>query len=131
MRDISSREDIVQLVDGFYAKVLKDELIGHFFTEVVQITLEKHMPVMYAFWEGILLPGNTPFRGNPMIKHIEMNKKAKLLPEHFERWLSLWGETIRASYAGPIADEAMRRAKLMGDLMQFKIGQSENPNFVQ
>lgn len=131
MRDISTSEDIVQLVDGFYAKVLKDDLIGHFFTEVVQISLEKHMPVMYSFWEGILLPGHTPFRGNPMVKHIELSRKSKLLPEYFERWLSLWSETLDALYAGEVAEEAKRRAKLMGDLMLFKIGQSENPNFVQ
>jgi truncated hemoglobin YjbI len=50
-KQIQSREDIEFLVDAFYKKVLKNTLIGHFFTEVAQFGLEQHMPVMYSFWE--------------------------------------------------------------------------------
>ena len=36
-KDIKNRTDIKLLVDTFYYKVKTDKLIGHFFTEVVQI----------------------------------------------------------------------------------------------
>ena len=51
-KDIEGRADIEILIDAFYTKVKKDEVIGHFFTEVVQLSWEHHIPVMYNFWEG-------------------------------------------------------------------------------
>ncbi len=73
MKDIQERKDIELLVDEFYKKVLKDDVIGHFFTEVVQLDWEKHIPIMYDFWETTLL-GNIKYKGNPMVKHIELSK---------------------------------------------------------
>ena len=51
MRDLENREDIVQLLTSFYQKVFADELIGHFFTEVVPLNLETHIPVIADFWK--------------------------------------------------------------------------------
>lgn len=49
MTDISSREDIQLLVDSFYKQVLKDEVIGHFFTTVVKMEWDIHIPIMVDF----------------------------------------------------------------------------------
>lgn len=130
MNDIQSRKDIEILVDSFYKKLLQDDSLKHFFTTVIQLNLKEHLPTICDFWESILLD-NMVYRGNPMIKHIELHKKSSLHPEHFESWLAHWNKTLTDLHTGPKVDEAMKRAKLMADLMQFKIKQSEDKNFIQ
>lgn len=125
MRDIETRKDIEILIDHFYRKAVTDEQIGFFFTEVVQLDFEKHMPVMYDFWESILL-GSRTYQGNPMTKHLDLNRKAPLTEKHFTHWLELWGETINSLYTGPKADEALTRAQHIGNLMQHKIQQQSS-----
>ncbi len=119
-KDIENIADIKLLVDSFYKKVIPDKTIGYFFTEVVKFDWEVHLPVMYSFWDSILF-GTMNYKGNPMIKHIEMNKKENLHKEHFDQWMKLWGETIDELFVGEKANEAKKRAASIGGLMQYKI----------
>ena len=89
MPDITHRQDINQLVTAFYAKATNDETIGYVFTEVARLNLEAHLPVICDFWEGILL-GKPVYRGNPMLKHLELADKTALTQVHFEVWLAMW-----------------------------------------
>ncbi|MCB9230717.1 MAG: group III truncated hemoglobin [Bacteroidia bacterium] len=129
-QDIQTGEDIRQLVDTFYKKAISDPVIGHFFTQVVQLDFDLHMPVMYSFWESVLL-GQAGYKGNPMLKHLELNKKSPLEKYHFDRWMSLWEETLDELFSGKTADQARQRAANLRHLMEYKIGQSQNPNFIQ
>ena len=129
-QDIQNAEDIKHLLDTFYAKVLKDDVIGYIFTDVAHIELEVHMPVLYAFWETVLF-GVANYRGNPILKHIELNKKEPLTDLHFERWISLFFETIDELFEGKTADLAKEKAKAMRFLMQHKIKASEGAGFIQ
>ena len=122
MKDIENSQDIKLLVDEFYKEVVHDKLIGHFFTKVISLDLEIHLPVMYDFWETTLL-WNIKYKGNPMVKHIELSRKESLKPEHFERWLSLWTTAVTENFEGTKADEAIQRAKLIAELMKFKVQQ--------
>ncbi len=74
MEDIVSQADIKELIDAFYKKVIVDPVIGTFFTDVVRLSWEEHIPIMNNFWGSILLGTNT-YHGNPMINHIELDKK--------------------------------------------------------
>ncbi len=125
MTDIHTRKDIEYLVDTFYEKVLEDDTIGYIFTDVAMIDLKKHMPVMYDFWETVLL-GNMIYKGNPMITHIGLNKKSPLKKVHFDKWLELWEETVHDEFSGPKATEAITKANQLSDLMQHKIDQSNH-----
>ena len=120
MDDITTRKDIKNLVDTFYEKVKQDVLIGHFFNKVVVLTWDIHMPIMYNFWESVLLT-KPVYKGNPMLKHIALDKKEKLLPEHFDQWLKLWKETVDTLYKGEKAELAKERAEMIAKLMQHKI----------
>ncbi|TBW30415.1 group III truncated hemoglobin [Gramella sp. KN1008] len=120
MKDIQNRKDIELLVDEFYKLVIKDEKIGHFFTRVVKLDWDHHIPVMYDFWESSLL-GKMKYKGNPMIKHIELSKKETLKEEHFNRWLNLWEKTIRKHFEGKKAETAIQRGRQIAELMKFKI----------
>ena len=122
LTDISNRTDIKVLIDTFYEKVLEDEVIGHFFNEVIQLDLVKHMPIMYEFWESTLFQTGK-YSGNPMKKHIELNRLSALNEEHFKRWISLFEETVNALFSGPIADLAKTRALSISTMLQIKIYQ--------
>ena len=54
MKEIEGRKDVELLVDRFYEKAFKDKVIGHFFTQVVPLDLNHHIPILYDFWESTL-----------------------------------------------------------------------------
>ncbi len=127
-KDIASRADIEILIDAFYAKAIKDDTIGYFFTDVVQISFEEHLPRIYAFWESLLF-GKAFYKGNPMLKHIQLHQKAALDKVHFETWLFLFSETIDTHFEGAIAEKARHKAKDIANLMQYKIEKVDNQLF--
>lgn len=125
MNDITTREDIQFLVDNFYKKVIVDDVIGHFFTIVIYFDWSVHIPIMVSFWETVLF-GKAAYKGNPMVKHIELNQLSKLEGNHFERWLDLWRETVKENFTGERADEAIAKSKTIASLMQTKL----NPKII-
>lgn len=102
---ISSREQVIKIVDSFYAKVRKDELIGPVFEEEAKVDWDEHLPKLYNFWEDLLF-GTENYFGRPFPPHMKFNLKI----EHFERWLKLFIETIDENYTGLKADEMKSRA---------------------
>jgi len=129
-RVISDKRDIEFLVDAFYLKVKADGLIGPIFNDEFNFKWETHIAVMVSFWETMLLDEVT-YKGNPMLSHIELNKRVPLKPEHFERWKQLFFETLDENFEGKRVDEAKRRVLAMEGLMQIKIAQSLNKGFIQ
>ncbi|MBL7892859.1 MAG: group III truncated hemoglobin [Bacteroidia bacterium] len=121
--DILTEADIKLLIDAFYKRVIADPIIGFIFTDVVALSWEKHIPIMNSFWSSVLLGKNT-YSGNPMIKHIDLDKKIMLKKEHFDKWLQLWENTVQENFTGENASEAISRAKNIASLIQFKIEQS-------
>lgn len=119
-RELKSSKDIQFLVQTFYGKVLKDDVIGYIFNDVMDIDWDKHFPIMYSFWESVLLGKNT-YNGNPMIKHIDLNMLEPLKEHHFDRWLLLWEQTLTENFEGAKAEEALVRARGMKQLMLMKI----------
>ena len=130
MTDIKNINDIKILLDTFYTKVLKDEVIGYIFTDIAKLNVEKHMPILYAFWDSVIF-GTANYKGNAMLTHIELNKKEALTDAHFDRWQMLYFETVDELFVGEKANLAKDRVKAMRFLMQMKIENSNNPNFIQ
>lgn len=119
-KDIQNESDIKKLVDLFYERVLSDNVIGFVFTEVNPIVMEEHMPIMYSFWNSVLL-GKPGYNGNVMNKHLDLNEKLKLTANHFSHWLFLWEETVAENFEGEKANEAISRAKNIAAVMQFQL----------
>jgi len=118
-KDIENRADIENLVDTFYQKVKKDDLIAFFFDEVAQLNWEAHMPKMYDFWEMIVF-GAGNFRGNPMRTHIDLNQKEALEKKHFDRWLVLFDATVDELFEGQKAHLVKTRALSIATVIQMK-----------
>jgi hemoglobin len=119
--DIASRADIERLVNGFYDRVRRDDLLGPIFDDVAQTDWAHHLPKMYAFWEGVLF-GAPGFRGNPLAIHRALARRVPLGPREFGRWLALFHATIDDAFAGPCAEDAKARAVRIAGVMQYHIG---------
>ncbi|OSZ79506.1 hypothetical protein CAP35_15030 [Chitinophagaceae bacterium IBVUCB1] len=120
MPDIQNLQDIQQLVDSFYDTVKKDVIIGHIFHRIIGDDWSKHLPIMYSFWNTVLL-GEAGYTGNPVRKHIALDKQIRLEEVHYTRWLQLWTATVDDLYAGEIAERAKERAKMMLQLISMKV----------
>ncbi|QGW28745.1 group III truncated hemoglobin [Phnomibacter ginsenosidimutans] len=118
--DITNRQDIERLVNQFYDAVKADATIGYFFTEAVAVNWEKHLPVMYAFWENVLFHTGG-YSGNPMERHKQLNQQSAIEPAHFQQWLHLFASTVDRLFAGENAETIKQRAASIATVMQLKI----------
>lgn len=122
-KDIEDINDIKKMVNLFYGKVRKDDLIGPIFNEKIQNHWTEHLTKLYSFWQGLLL-GERTYTGFPFPPHSQL----PINKEHFDRWLSLFTETVDYLFVGPIADEAKSRAYKISDVFQKKLDYiRENP----
>ena len=120
--DIQSRKDIELLINSFYEKVKKDDTIGFIFNDIAHINWEQHLPIMYDFWETLLLDASS-YSKNAMEVHYTLNRKIPLEEKHFQRWLQLFFETVNELFIGNIAAMAKTKAKSIAGLMQYKMKQ--------
>ncbi len=127
--DIQFRSDIELLIQSFYQKAKVDTLIGHFFTEVMTISIEEHLPIIYEFWSSILLQEGQ-YKGMLIPKHLELDLKSPITKEHMAKWQELFYITLDEHFSGPIAEDARNRVEIMGQLMLFKIEKSRNKNSI-
>ena len=87
--DINTRGDIVDLLEKFYQKAFDDDLIGHFFTEVVPLNLETHIPQIADFWESVIF-STRGYRKNVMEIHQHIHALSAIKKEHLDRWVALF-----------------------------------------
>lgn len=122
--DLKSRADVVLLVETFYRHAFADPLLGRIFTEVAQMDLAKHLPIMADFWETVLFRAGKYSR-NALAVHFALNAKEPLTDAHFERWLQLWCATVDQQFHGPKAELAKIQAtRIAGSIHRRVQGQS-------
>ncbi len=115
MKTIENREDISKLVNLFYIKIRKDDLLGPIFNNHIP---EDHWPMhlekLTDFWETKLF-GIKKFNGNPPAKHINVdnNTNHTIDQSYFDRWLKLWFETLDKLHEGELALRAKEISKNM------------------
>ncbi len=114
INDISSRDDIVSLLNEFYALAQEDKIIG---TKFTHLNMAEHIQIIADFWHGILF-GTNSYNGDAFGQHKELN----LLKKDFNRWLELLIETVDANYTDPVANEAKHRATTIAQVFQYKLG---------
>lgn len=120
MRDIETKEDLTFLMDEFYSKMLKDEVVGYIFTDVAKLNLKEHLPSLTNFWENLLLNSNG-YKKDVMDIHFKLNEKEELQPAHFNRWKELLTETVNKHYKGEKAERMLNSANSIAGIMQFKL----------
>jgi hemoglobin len=119
-RDIENRADLIKLLEAFYTKAFKDELIGRFFTEVVPLDLKTHIPIIADFWESVIL-GAHAYRKNVMEVHQHIHSLSAIKKEHLNRWVFLFNQNIDEYFEGPKAILMKQRAASIATLMDIKL----------
>ena len=120
MTDIETRSDIELLMNAFYAKALADDTIGFFFTEIVPLNMETHIPLIVDFWETVLL-GESKYKGNVMQVHQHIHGLSAFKEAHFAKWVFLFQQTVTELFAGARAELAKQRAESIATLMRIKL----------
>ena len=115
--DITTAENVRTLVDSFYDKVSRDDLLAPVFNDVAHVDWATHLPTMYRFWESMLFGAGT-YQGAPFPKHVVL----PVQKVHFARWLELFVETTNAHFSGPKAEEAKGRAASIADTFAQRMG---------
>jgi hemoglobin len=116
MKDISTRQDIKELVDTFYGRVRKDELLGPVFNERIKDKWPEHLEKLYAFWQTVLFQ-EPAYQGSPFPPHAQLPVDRS----HFQRWMELVTSTVDGLFQGQKATEAKERAGKMAEIFSSKI----------
>jgi hemoglobin len=126
--DITGRPEIEQLVNRFYDKVRADSLIGPIFNDIARVDWDTHLPKLYAFWQTVLF-GDGGFRGNPLGIHFKLVRETPMDWPRFERWLTLFEQTVDELFTGPKADHIQRIANDMAHVIYARINHVADPRF--
>lgn len=123
LTDIKTIEDIQLLVNTFYDRIRKDELLGPIFDGIIQNKWPEHLEKMYRFWQTVLLEEHTYF-GSPFPPHAKMpvNKT------HFDQWVGLFSMTVDELFVGETANRAKWQGERMATMFQYKIAYYQDQN---
>jgi len=121
--DIISRNEIIVLVDEFYKKIKVDFTLGFIFNEVANVNWDKHLPIMYDFWENTLFFTGT-YSGNPVNLHTHLHHLTPLNNTHFDQWNKLFVETVDDHFKGANSELIKQRAISISMILAKKIAQT-------
>ncbi len=119
--DIATRTDIDLLLKVFYGKVRIHEVLGPIFNAVIH-DWDDHLVTIGDFWMNTIFYDKL-YHGNPMRKHLELDKKigGTIEQEHFGYWLELWFATVDKNFKGQNAHLAKERARNMAHILFMRI----------
>ncbi|MBB3871610.1 group III truncated hemoglobin [Brevundimonas mediterranea] len=103
------------LVEGFYARVRDDRLIGPVFADRIT-DWAPHLAQMKLFWSSVALSTGV-YQGRPMPKHLPLPIDAR----HFDRWLEVFAETARDLCPPTAADHFIERARRIAESLELGI----------
>lgn len=115
MKTIEDRAAVELLVNTFYTTVRKDKVLGPIFNKhISDAAWPAHLDTLADFWETNLF-GVPKFKGNPTLKHLNVDKamEHQMTQEHFGIWLQHWFATIDQLFEGKLATKAKEAARRM------------------
>lgn len=114
--------DLHDLLVEFYATVARDELLAPYFGEV---DMAAHMPRIIAFWSTMLFHTGR-YSGNAFRPHLIM---PGLTAAHFVRWVAVLDATVRARFAGQVADRMKNFGTRIALSMQLRLSIPPNADY--
>ncbi|HUD50704.1 MAG TPA: group III truncated hemoglobin, partial [Parvibaculum sp.] len=76
---------------------------------------EPHLHKMFDFWSSVMLTSGR-YKGQPMLAHMRLKS---VRPEHFDRWLTLFQQTLDDLCTPAVADAYMTRALRIADSLRM------------
>jgi hemoglobin len=110
-----TEEMIHILVHGFYAKVRQDAVLGPIFNRVIGDGWDHHLGKMCDFWSSVMMMTGR-YKGTPMVAHMRLKM---VRPEHFQRWLQLFGETVGEVTPPEVAPLFLAKAQIIARSLQM------------
>ena len=104
----------------FYELAFRDDTIGFFFTQVVPLDLETHLPIIADFWDSVLF-GARGYGKNVMQIHQHISSLSKIEKHHLQRWVALFHHVISDHFQGENAELMKQRAQSIATLMEIKL----------
>lgn len=98
-----TEERLSELVELFYGRVRKDDLIGPVFNRAIDDWPE-HLERLQAFWSSVMLTSGR-YKGRPLPAHVKHGDSIR--QASFDRWLELWREATE-EVLPPAAAAAMQ-----------------------
>lgn len=108
--------DLARLVDRFYDKVQRDEVLGPVFNPAVH-DWDAHKATLVDFWASVVLRAGR-YRGNPMAMH----RPHAIQAWHFDHWLALWRETALEVTGPDNARVLLEYAERIGRSLKYGLG---------
>ena len=108
------------LVEGFYARVRDDALIGPIFAERIS-DWGPHLEQMKLFWSSVALSTGV-YQGRPMPKHLPLPIDAR----HFDRWLQIFETTARDLCPPVAAEHFITRARRIAESLELGVANADN-----
>jgi hemoglobin len=90
MQPLVDEKLIAELVDTFSLKIRQDVTLGPIFGKRIGDDWDEHLNLMKDFWASVMLRAGR-YSGRPVPKHRALHE---VQPEHFQRWLALFSETL-------------------------------------
>jgi hemoglobin len=110
---------VSDLVDTFYGHVRSDDMLGPVFARAIGGDWEPHLATMKRFWSALVFHDGG-YSGRPMPAHMKL--KAEISPEHFQRWLALFAQTLDEIGATDAARSAfLARAERIAGSFQLQL----------
>ena len=103
---------IAALVERFYGKARRDEVLGPVFEAAVH-DWPAHSARLTDFWSSVMLTTGR-YKGNPFAAHLGKG----VAPPQFDRWLALWRETTAEMFTPEIAGAFAHKAERIGDSLK-------------
>lgn len=118
--DLDTRDEIHELVVRFYREVIFDERLGPVFDDVAHADWSVHIPKLVDFWSRVLL-GQPGYEGPMLGPHQRVHGMQAFDPDLFDRWYSLFVETVDEGWRGPMAEQAKDHAERVARTMAQRV----------
>jgi hemoglobin len=126
--DLAGRTEIELLVNTFYDKVRRDDMLGFIFDSVARTNWATHLPKMYDFWETVIFRTGS-FTGNPLAAHARLVPLTKMGRAQFDRWLALFKSTVDELFVGAKAEHIKNAADDMANVIHARINNVPDARF--
>jgi hemoglobin len=109
---------IVRLVDTFYRRVRRHEVLGPVFDAAIAADAwPAHLEKMYAFWSSVMLTSGR-YKGNPVATHMRVDG---ITPPLFGTWLDLFEATALDLFEPALADAFITRARRIAESLKLAL----------
>ena len=111
-----SESQIVTLVDAFYAKIRRDEVLAPIFERAIAPDgWPVHLGKMYDFWSSVLLTTGR-YKGNPLAVHMRLDGIELSM---FARWLALFRATAEELFPAELAANFREKSERIAESLKL------------